>query len=189
LIIEPTAALVAVDVDAADRKGAGGPKFAADLNKAAAREAARQIRLRNIGGVVAIDFLPSRKKADQSQLLEAVKAAFRKDPAKIDVAPPSRFAIVELARQRLGRSLAEIMLDADRRATAETRALAALRALEREGRAQRARQLALRVAPDIMAFLDDAPFAWKAAMAERLGPRFSVAAGELAHGQFEVSQP
>lgn len=186
LIIEPTSALVAVDVDAADRKGAGGARFAADLNKAAAREAARQIRLRNFGGVVAIDFLPTRRKADQTQLLEAVKAAFKKDPAKVDVAPPSRFAIIELARQRLGRSLAEIMLDADRRATVETRALAALRALEREGRAQRARRLVLHAAPDIIAFLDDAPFAWKPAMADRLGPRFSMAARDPAEGGFEV---
>jgi Ribonuclease G/E len=187
LIIEPTAALTAIDVDAADRTGAGGPKFAADLNKAAAREAARQIRLRNIGGVCAIDFLPSRKKTDQSQLFDAVKAAFKKDPAKVDIAPPSRFAIVELARQRLGRALHEIALDADRRPTPETRALAALRALAREGQAQRARKLALHAAPDVARWLESASFDWRRAMTDRLGPRFSlVEAPAHPPGAYEV---
>jgi len=187
LIIEPTAALTAIDVDAGDRKGAGGGKFTADLNKAAAREAARQIRLRNIGGVCAIDFLPAKKKADQTALFEAVKGAFKKDPAKVDVAPPSRFAIVELARQRLGRSLAEVMLDADRRPTVETRALAALRQLEREGRAVRARPLVVRSASDIVSWLETAPFDWRRAMTDRLGARFSMTAvSEMTPGSFEV---
>ena len=61
LIIEPVTALTAIDVDSAGRTGGKG-NFAFDLNRTAAREAARQIRLRGIGGVVAIDFLPLKKK-------------------------------------------------------------------------------------------------------------------------------
>ena len=109
LIIEPVTALTAIDVDAAGRQSqGGGQKLSLDLNKAAAREAGRQVRLRGIGGVIAIDFLPLKKRQDQNALDQAVRGAFKRDPAKIDIAPPSRFAIVELARQRLGRALHEL---------------------------------------------------------------------------------
>src|SRR6185436_21011282 len=77
LTIEPTAALVAIDVDAGGRQGSGDPeRFALDLNIAAAGEAARQIRLRNLAGLIAIDFVSMRAKSHAKQLEEAVRAAF-----------------------------------------------------------------------------------------------------------------
>ncbi|PWE17419.1 ribonuclease E/G [Marinicauda salina] len=179
LVIEPVTALTAIDVDAAGRKApSGGAKFAAEVNKAAAREAARQVRLRGIGGVVAIDFLPLKKKADQSALMDAVKGGFRNDPAKIDVAPPSRFAIVELSRQRLGRALHEICWERFGADSVETRALAALRALEREGRANRSARLRLSAGDEVFAWLDADAIGWRKAMTDRLGPRFELVAGE-----------
>ncbi len=188
LIIEPTAALTAVDVDAAGRKAsAGGAKFAMALNKDAAREAARQIRLRGIGGVVAIDFLPLKKRADQKALEASIASAFSRDPAKIDIAPPSRFAIVELARQRLGRALHEIQCDGAGALSVETCALAALRRLEAEGRAARAKRLSLRAGREIAHWLEADSIGWRAAMTDRLGPRFSVEpADTLSDRGFEV---
>ena len=188
LIIEPVTALTAIDVDASGRKSqAGGQKFALDLNKAAAREAGRQIRLRGIGGVVAIDFLPLRKKADQNALDQAMKGAFRSDPAKVDIAPASRFAIVELARQRLGRALHEICWEQYGVDSVETVALAALRRLQREGEAKRAAQLKLAAGSEVFAWLEADAISWREAMTERLGPRFTVAQGEgLAPRAFDV---
>ena len=177
LIIEPVTALTAIDVDSAGRPSqAGGPKLALDLNKAAAREAARQIRLRGIGGVAAIDFLPLKKRADQNALDQAVRGAFKRDPAKVDIAPPSRFAIVELARQRLGRALHELCWERFGVETVETRALAALRRLEREGRANRTARLELCCGEEIHTWLDADPIGWRKAMRSRLGDRFSLVA-------------
>mgnify|MGYP006274703159 FL=1 len=179
LVIEPVTALTAIDVDASGRKSqGGGQKFALDLNKAAAREAGRQVRLRGIGGVVAIDFLPLKKKADQNALDQAMKGAFRGDPAKIDIAPASRFAIVELARQRLGRALHEICWERFGVESVETRALAALRRLEREGRANRSAKLVLRAGSEVWGWLNADAIGWREAMTERLGPRFTLELGE-----------
>ena len=188
LVIEPVTALTAIDVDARGRSSqAGGQKFALDLNKTAAREAGRQIRLRGIGGVVAIDFLPLKKKADQSALNQAMRGAFRGDPAKIDIAPASRFAIVELARQRLGRALHDICWERTGVESVETRALAALRRLEREGRANRSARLVVRAGKEVHAWLEADPIGWRKAMVARLGDRFSVAGGEgLAPRDFDV---
>lgn len=173
LIIEPVTALTAIDVDAAGRTGGKG-NFAFDLNRTAAREAARQIRLRGIGGVVAIDFLPLKKKGDQTALEATLKSAFKNDPAKVDIAPSSRFAIVELARQRLGRALHEQMWERFGVESLETRALAALRALETEGRANRAGQLVLEAGADVHDWLTRDPVGWNKAMASRLGARFTL---------------
>ncbi|GGG91793.1 RNA-binding protein [Glycocaulis albus] len=173
LIIEPVTALTAIDVDAAGRTGGKG-NFAFDLNRTAAREAARQIRLRGIGGVVAIDFLPLKKKGDQAALDATLRSAFKNDTAKVDIAPSSRFAIVELARQRLARALHEQMWERFGVESLETRALAALRALEAEGRASRASQLVLEAGPDVYEWLARDPIGWNKAMASRLGARFTL---------------
>ncbi|WP_019961980.1 ribonuclease E/G [Woodsholea maritima] len=177
LIIEPTAAMTTIDVDSAGRsepKGGAG-RLAVELNKVAAREACRQIRLRGIGGVVAIDFLPLKKKADQSNLHVAVKSNFRGDLAKIDVAPLSRFAIMELARQRITRSLYEVLLDASGRLSVESCALGALAQLEREARANsRKPMVTLKAGKAVFEWLDRDTMGWRKAMTARLGARFEL---------------
>lgn len=188
LIIEPVTALTAIDVDAAGRQTqGGGQKLALDLNKAAAREAGRQVRLRGIGGVVAIDFLPLKKRQDQNALDQAVRGAFKRDPAKIDIAPPSRFAIVELARQRLSRALHELCWERFGVETVETRALSALRRLEGEGRSNRAARLELRCGSDVFTWLDRDVIGWRKAMKSRLGDRFELVGDEgLSARHFDV---
>lgn len=175
LIIEPTAALTAIDVDAAGKTVQGGAaKLALELNKSSAKEAARQIRLRGLGGVIAIDFLPLKKKADQGNLVSGLKAAFRNDPAKIDIAPPSRFGIVELARQRVQRPLHEVIYAPDGRLTVESAALKALRRLEAEGTANRSKRLVLSAGEAVHDWLVSDAVGWKEAATNRLGPRFEL---------------
>lgn len=188
LVIEPVTAMTVIDVDSGSRKSQGGAhKMALDLNKTAAREAAHQIRLRGIGGVVAIDFLPLKKKQDQNQLDQTLKGAFKKDPAKVDVAPASRFAIVELARQRLRRALHEISWERFGEDSLETRSLAALRRLEAEGRANRAAKLQLKAGKIVYVWLQHDKIGWQAAMKSRLGDRFElVLAEDLDPRGFEV---
>lgn len=175
LSIEPTSALVAIDVDAGARQGSGDPeRFALDLNIAAAAEAARQIRLRNLGGLIAIDFVSMRAKAHNKSLEEAVKAAFADDPWSVQFGALSRFGVFDLARSQLRRPLHEQVRDADGRLSAETVALMALRAIEREARAQNGRQIACTVSPGVKAWLDAAEIDWRAQLSNRIGMRWTL---------------
>jgi ribonuclease G len=99
LIIEPTAALTAIDVN-----GAGRPL---EVDLAAAREVARQLRLRRIGGIVVIDFVDLESKRDRARVDAALREALAEDPAAVQLYPMSPLGLVELSRQRLGPSLAE----------------------------------------------------------------------------------
>lgn len=175
LTIEPTAALVAIDVDAGARAGSGDPeRFALDLNIAAAQEAARQIRLRSLGGIIAIDFVSMRAKSHRKVLEDAVRAAFEGDPWSTQLGGLSRFGVFDLARSQLRAPLHEQLRDADGRLSVETVALMALRAIEREARATTGRQIACTIAPEVKAWLDAAEFDWRGALNNRIGMRWTL---------------
>lgn len=175
LTIEPTAALVAIDVDAGGRVGSGDPeRFALDLNIAAAQEAARQIRVRNLGGLIAVDFVSMRAKAHAKQLEDAVRASFSDDPWSIQFGALSRFGVFDLARAQVRTPLHEQLRDADGRLSVETVALMALRAVEREARAQTGRQIACTVAPEVKNWLDRGEIDWRSELSNRIGMRWTI---------------
>jgi Ribonuclease G/E len=175
LTIEPTAALVAIDVDSGARQGGQDPeRFALDLNIAAAQEAARQIRLRNLGGLVALDFVSLRAKSHRVQLEAAVRESFAGDPWSVQFGALSRFGVFDLARAQLRTPLHEQMRDADGRLSVETVALMALRAIEREARAVTGRQIACTVSPEVKAWLDAAEIDWRAELSHRIGMRWTM---------------
>lgn len=175
LTIEPTAALVAIDVDAGARVGKGDSEmFGFELNKAAALEVARQLRLRALGGIVAIDFVSMRQTAHKRAIEAATRAAFAGDPWSVQIGQLSRFGVLEMTRAQLQTPLHEIFRDADGRMSVETMALTALRTIEREARAQGGRKIAASVAPDVFAWLEDTAVPWRAALTGRIGMRFTV---------------
>ncbi len=187
LSIEPTSALVAIDVDAGARQGMGdAERFALDLNIAAAAEAARQVRLRNLGGLVAIDFVSLRAKSHMKVLEEAVRAAFADDPWSVQFGGLSRFGVYELSRAQLRRPLHEQLREEDGRLTTETVALMALRAIEREGRAQTGRQIACTVSPQVKAWLDAAEIDWRSALSGRIGMRWTIDAQPGPHDRIDA---
>jgi ribonuclease E/ribonuclease G len=98
IIIEPTRACVAVDVD-------GEGRAALDVDIEAAIELARQVRLRNLGGTIVVDFVDLPTKAMRQRLEDALKRAFRGDPAPLQTYPMSPLGIVQISRARRGRSL------------------------------------------------------------------------------------
>jgi Rne/Rng family ribonuclease len=102
LIIQPTAALTAIDVN-------GGARQALDANLAAAREIARQLRLRRIGGTIVVDFIDLPARGARARVVAALRAAMADDPAPVQAWPMSRFGLVEISRKRLGPSLAEML--------------------------------------------------------------------------------
>jgi Ribonuclease G/E len=177
LALEPTAALVAIDVDAGGRRGSKDPeKFAFDLNRAALREAARQLRLRSLGGLIAIDFVSMRSGASKKALEAEAKRVFAGDPWGVQLGGLSRFGVLELSRAQLTAPLHEVLREADGRATVETAALFVLRAVEREARTARGRLVAARVAPEVMAWLDAAPIDWRDQLSSRIGLNWTIKA-------------
>ena len=172
IAIEPTRALIAVDVD----RGSGKNGF--DVSKAAAIEVARQLRLRGLGGLIAIDFPNLRQKRQREDLLSVMTDAVSKDPNPVKIAPLSRFGVMELTRQKQERAIDEILLGPDGQPTAETLALSALQRLEREGRSSPGSRLTLSVPDKVKSWLDEDDIDWKKALTERIGARFVIEAGD-----------
>lgn len=112
LVIDRTEALVAIDVNSA--KATGGSDIettARNTNIEAANEIARQLRLRDLGGLVVIDFIDMSSNKNQRDVENALKEALKNDKARIQVGRISRFGLLEMSRQRLRPSLGEGSLE------------------------------------------------------------------------------
>ncbi len=102
LVIHPTEALVSVDVNSGKAiKGKAIEETALNVNMEAAVEIARQLRLRDLGGLIVIDFIDMREHKHQRQVLKTLKDELKKDKAKVTVGNFSRFGLIELSRQRI----------------------------------------------------------------------------------------
>lgn len=102
LIIEHTEAMHVVDVNSGNRKGADGQESnALATNIEAANEIARVLQLRDMGGIVCIDFIDMHDRANNKALHDALKKAMSNDRAKHNILPPSKFGVVEITRQRV----------------------------------------------------------------------------------------
>lgn len=108
IVIDHTEALVAIDVNSA-RATAGGDieATAFHTNEEAAEEVARQMRLRDLGGLIVIDFIDMEDPAHQRAIEQKIKDAIKHDRARVQIAKISRFGLLELSRQRLRPSLYE----------------------------------------------------------------------------------
>lgn len=105
IAIDETQALVAIDVDTAKSKGKDHPETILNTNMEAAEEAARQLRLRNIGGLVVIDFIDMRSKKDQMKVYNKFRDCLSRDRAKTKAIHISRLGLLEMTRQREHESL------------------------------------------------------------------------------------
>ncbi|MCF7837043.1 MAG: Rne/Rng family ribonuclease [Candidatus Marinimicrobia bacterium] len=106
IVFDETEALVAIDVNTGRHKGAATQEEAIlEVNLEAADEVARQMRLRNIGGLVVIDFIDMRHRRNQNQVYKALKEALASDRARTNVLPVSSLGLVEMTRQRVEESI------------------------------------------------------------------------------------
>ena len=103
LIIEHTEAMHVIDVNSGNRTNSSENQEANALmvNLAAAEEIARQLRLRDMGGIIVVDFIDLHKNENRKQLFEKLKQEMSTDRAKHKILPPSRFGLVEITRQRV----------------------------------------------------------------------------------------
>ena len=108
IVIDPTEALVSIDINSARAtKGSDIEETAVNTNLEAADEIARQLRLRDMGGLIVIDYIDMNANRNQREVENRFKRALEADRARIQVGRISRFGLLELSRQRLRPSLGE----------------------------------------------------------------------------------
>lgn len=111
LIIERTEALTSVDVNTGGFVGADNLEYTVyHTNLAAAREIARQVKLRDIGGIVVVDFIDMASTAHRKAIVAELEKELAKDGAPFRVLPMSEFGLVQFTRKRMGAGLAEFAL-------------------------------------------------------------------------------
>ncbi|WP_063521545.1 ribonuclease E, partial [Alcanivorax sp. HI0083] len=108
IVIDPTEALVSIDINSSRAtKGADIEETALNTNLEAAEEIARQLRLRDIGGLIVVDFIDMGPARNQRDVENRMRDALEQDRARIQLGRISRFGLLELSRQRLRPSLGE----------------------------------------------------------------------------------
>ncbi len=161
IVIDHTEALVAVDVNSARAtKGGDIETTAFNTNQEAAEEVARQLRLRDLGGLVVIDFIDMESAKNQRDVENTLRDALKYDRARIQLGKISRFGLMELSRQRLRPALAESAhIPCPRchgighiRGT-ESTALHILRILQEEAMKDNTAQVVAQVPVDVATFL------------------------------------
>ena len=112
LIIESTEALTVIDVNTGKNVGSSSlEETVLDNNLEAAEEIAHQLRLRDIGGIIVIDFVDMEKKANRDQVVKRLKDALARDKTRTQVFPISELGLVEMTRKRIGEGLVESVAD------------------------------------------------------------------------------
>jgi len=108
IVIDPTEAMTTIDINSArSTKGKDIEETALKTNLEAAKEIARQLRLRDVGGLIVIDFIDMQNEDSQNKVENAFRRAVSSDRARIQIASISRFGLLETSRQRLKPSLNE----------------------------------------------------------------------------------
>ncbi|MDR3087031.1 MAG: Rne/Rng family ribonuclease, partial [Azoarcus sp.] len=161
VVIDHTEALVAVDVNSGRAtKGADIEETALRTNLEAAEEIARQLRLRDLGGLIVIDFIDMESAKSQREVENRLRDALRYDRARVQTGKISRFGLLELSRQRLRPTLAETSYITCPRCTGtghirstESSALHILRILEEEAMKENTGAVHLQVPVDVATYL------------------------------------
>jgi ribonuclease E len=161
IVINPTEALVSIDVNSGRAtKERNIEETAYKTNLEAADEIARQLKLRDLAGLIVIDFIDMSEHRNQHTVERRLKEAMRNDRARIQIGRISAFGLLELSRQRLRPSLAEASTHpcpycegTGLIRSTESAALHVLRAIEEEGIRHRSSELRIAVAVDVALYI------------------------------------
>lgn len=201
IVIESTEALTAVDVNSGRATSADNhAETILTTNLEAASEVARQLRLRNIGGLIVIDFIHMNDDAGGSQVLDRLRESAAGDRAPMQIGGFSEFGLVEMTRKRTRDALPALLSErcdvcdgAGRRPTSETVAYEILRRAELESRAGLApdagddRMVQIYAAPEVAAFMNDEAGHLVDALEDRLGVGIEVSPDtKLSREQYEI---
>ena len=161
IVIDKTEALTSIDVNSAKAtKGGDIEETAFNTNLEAAEEIARQLRVRDVGGLVVIDFIDMESNNHQRQVEERIKEALKADRARIQLGRISRFGLLEMSRQRMRPALSEAHeVDCPRCSGqghirgVESLALAVLRLSEEHAIKDHTAQVLVQVPPEVANYL------------------------------------
>ena len=161
LIIEPTEALVSIDVNSGRYTGKRDPeKTILKTNVEAAREVARQLRLRDVGGIIVCDFIDMETKANRDRVLQELRTHLGRDRARTKAFAVSDLGLVEMTRQRVRQSHLQNMTEAcptchgtGRVFTAETIVRRVERSVKRMGVEGRRDHLIVKLHPDVAMYV------------------------------------
>jgi ribonuclease E len=161
LVIDHTEALVSIDINSArSTRGGDIEATARNTNLEAAEEIARQLRLRDIGGLIVIDFIDMESQANQRAVEDMLRDAVKMDRARIQLGRLSRFGLLELSRQRLRPALSETTHINCPRCSGmgtirgvESMSLALLRLIGEEARKERTGRVIAQVPVDVATYL------------------------------------
>lgn len=161
LVIEPTEALITIDINSA-RATRGGDieETAFNTNVEAAEEVARQLRLRDLGGLIVIDFIDMENQKNQRQVENRLQEALKMDRARVQLGRISRFGLLEMSRQRLRPSLDEFSHIVCPRCSGlgsirgvESLALSVLRVMEEEAMKESTAKIVVHLPVEVATFL------------------------------------
>ncbi|MCL4140831.1 UNVERIFIED_CONTAM: hypothetical protein GTU68_066864, partial [Idotea baltica] len=161
LVIDPTEALISIDVNSAKaNKGGDIEETAFNTNLEAAEEIARQLRLRDLGGLVVIDFIDMGPNRHQREVENRLRDHLKVDRARVQVGRISRFGLLEMSRQRLRPSLGDAHAEVCPRCSGlghirgvESLGLAVLRLVEEEASRDRMSQLIVQLPVSVATFM------------------------------------
>jgi len=161
IVINPTEALVSIDVNSGRAtKERNIEETALKTNLEAADEIARQLRLRDLAGLIVIDFIDMEGNRNQNSVERRLKEAMRQDRARIQIGRISPFGLLEMSRQRLRPSLLETSSEmcphcegTGVRRSIESTALSVLRAIEEEGIRRRTSEMIVHVASGVALYI------------------------------------
>lgn len=199
LVINPTEALVSIDVNSGkSTKERHIEETALRTNLEAAVEVARQLRLRDLGGLVVIDFIDMENRRNNAKVERKMRDALSKDRARVQVGRISNFGLMELSRQRMSASLTESQFEscahcagAGRVRTPGSAAVMVLRGIAQEGQKNRAEEIIVSVPTAVVVYILNHKRAQMAELEEKFGFKIIVRTDDTMTSGFtvEVSKP
>jgi len=195
ITIEGTEALTAIDVNSGSFTASTGlEETSLKVNREAADEIGRQLRLRGIGGLIVIDFIHVNEPANIDKILGVLEESLSKDRTPTQISPMSEFGLVEITRKRIRDPLVKLMTECcrpcdghGRKRTRDAVALEVLRRIERQAVAAPGKLVVVRASPEIVRWMETHDDEVRGALARRGAARVSFEArDEYAREGFDV---
>jgi ribonuclease G len=163
IVITPTEAMVTIDVNTGRFTGKKSQEDTIlKTNLEAAKEVGRQLRLRDLGGIIVVDFIDMESEQNRRALMDAFRAALRQDRARTKVYPPSELGLVEMTRQRVRQPLLSYLSEdcsacrgTGRILSLPSSAMRLERSLRRVGAHSKERDVQLQLHPDLAVYILD----------------------------------
>ncbi len=198
IIIERTEALTAIDVNTGRFVGKRNQEETiVRTNLEAAQEVVRQLRLRNVGGIIIIDFIDMEKESNRKKVYDALRDALKKDKARSNILKISELGLVEMTRQRTRESLENQLLSPcphcdgrGRIKSAVTVAYDLLRAIKKQqANLENGKNILVRLHPDVANFLYDEKNNSLENLEREINRRIIIKVSqELRHDQYEIAE-